>query len=125
MATIAIHAGEHILTAELNDSATAQEIYNALPIETRGNTWGDEIYFEIPVSMELEDGVNIVEVGSLAYWPTGKAFCIFYGPTPMSTDERPVPASAVTLIGKIRDDVAVLQGSESGIPVRIEKTAVS
>ena len=125
MKKISIAIDENTFTVELYETPTAEAIYKSLPLTGNANIWGDEIYFEIPVSMELEDGGNVVEVGSLAYWPTGKAFCIFYGPTPMSSDERPVPASAVTLIGKILDDVAVLQGSESGIPIRIEKAASS
>ena len=76
--------------ARLNDSPTAQAIWEALPIESRVTTWGDEIYFAIPVEMPQDSDARAeVEVGELDYWPLGKAFCIFFGPTPASTDEKP------------------------------------
>ena len=76
--------------AELNDSPTSKAIWEQLPIESQVSTWGEEIYFEIPVEMPQEpDAQQIVSVGDLGYWPVGQAFCIFFGPTPVSTDERP------------------------------------
>ena len=68
--------------ASLNDSKTAQKIWDALPIEGRVNTWGDEIYFSIPVNVGLEKAKVVVSEGDLGYWPPGNAFCIFFGPTP-------------------------------------------
>lgn len=65
-------------------------LWDALPIEGQANLWGEEIYFKIPVSAQQEpDAREEVEVGTLAYWPAGSAFCIFFGPTPASTGERP------------------------------------
>jgi uncharacterized protein len=119
--TITIQAGGHTLQAELNDTRTATAILEALPIEVAGNTWGDEIYFEIPVDEELEDGQEVVEVGDLGFWPTGNAFCIFYGPTPMSRGDEVRPASAVTVVGRIAGDATVLRGSSGGISVRLSK----
>jgi uncharacterized protein len=82
---IKIKAGAVEAAAILNDSATAQKIWASLPIETRASTWGDEIYFAIPVKAPLEKNAQeLVEVGDLGYWPSGNAFCIFFGPTPMS-----------------------------------------
>ena len=90
MNKIAIVAGSVTVEAELNDSPTAHQIWDALPIEGAANTWGDEIYFEIPVVAGQEaDARAQVEVGELGYWPVGHAFCIFFGPTPVSTDDRP------------------------------------
>lgn len=88
------------MEAELNDSKTAGMIYDALPIEAEVNTWGEEIYFSIPVKTGLENGVEVVNEGDLGYWPQGNAFCIFFGKTPVSTDEEIRPASAVNLIGR-------------------------
>lgn len=89
---------------ELNDSKTSQEIIKKLPIVSRSNIWGNEIYFQIPVYSELENGIEILDTGSVAYWPPGNAFCIFFGKTPASTKDKPQAASPVTVIGKIIDN---------------------
>ena len=76
MNKITITAGNVSLTAELNDNSTARQIWDALPLEGRANTWGDEIYFDIPVAAPQEpDARADVEVGELGYWPVGHAFC--------------------------------------------------
>ena len=88
--------------AEIFDTPTGKAIYDALPFKRNVNTWGEEIYFEIPVFSDLEDGaVAEVSVGELAYWPNMPAFCIFFGPTPVSTGETPVAASAVNVFGRL------------------------
>jgi hypothetical protein len=93
------------MEAELNDSATSQKIIKALPIKSGFNRWGDEIYFAIPVDSSLDETAQEeVAIGDLGYWPTGKAFCIFFGPTPMSSPDKIVPASAVNIIGHIIGD---------------------
>ena len=119
---IRIIAGQFELRAELNDSETANAIYDALPISSCGNRWGEEIYFEIPVDAPLEPGATErVEVGSLGYWPPGKAFCIFFGPTPASTDDKPRAASPVNAIGRINEDVNELKDFPHGAEVRLER----
>ncbi len=87
----------------LNNSKTALKIVEALPLISTVNRWGDEIYFKIPVYSELENGTEIVDLGSVAYWPPGNSFCIFFGKTPASTGDKPQAASPVTVIGKIKD----------------------
>ncbi len=121
MKKITIRIGETVLEAELNDSRTAQLVWDALPIEANGQTWGDEIYFRIPVSAELEDPRAVVESGDLGYWPNGHAFCIFYGQTPASSGDDIVPASPVDVIGRVSSDVTVLKGTVSPGLVIIEK----
>ena len=106
-----------VFVAELNDSATAENIFRALPIQATGSTWGDEIYFGIPVEVALEDPKEVVEEGDLAYWPPGKAFCIFYGLTPASTDNEIRPASAVNIIGKMKGDISSLKGKSGSVRV--------
>ena len=102
---IKIEIGPLTIDAELNDTPTAARIANALPISSRFSTWGDEIYFSIPVDAALDDSATeVVEVGDLGYWPTGKAFCIFFGPTPASRGQQPVPASAVNIVGRALGD---------------------
>ena len=118
---IRIKAGQLEVVAELNDTDTAQAIWEALPIKGRANLWGDEIYFSIPVSVELEAGQELVDVGDLGYWPPGKGFCIFFGPTPMSEGEQPRPASPVTVFGKVIGEATVFKSVASGTEITIEK----
>lgn len=102
---IKIRIGSLSIEAELNDSATAKKLAEALPITASFNTWGDEIYFTIPVNADLDETAREeVEIGDLGYWPSGKAFCIFFGQTPMSEPGRIVPASAVNIIGRAIGD---------------------
>ncbi len=120
---IKIKAGDVEAQAVLNDSPTAKKIWEALPLEARGDTWGDEIYFAIPVKSPLEkDAKELVEVGDLGYWPTGSAFCIFFGPTPMSRGNEVRPASAVNVIGKVAGDAKIFKRVASGAKIRIERT---
>ena len=109
------------LEATLNNSRTAEAIWAALPITAHADTWGDEIYFTIPVKLGLEKGQELVEVGDLAYWPSGSAFCIFFGPTPMSHGEEIRPASAVTVFGTVAGDATVLKKVSSGTQIIIER----
>jgi len=102
---IAIRIGTLSMEAELNETPTAQKIAAALPLRTSFNTWGDEIYFAIPVEAALDDSAqDSVELGALGYWPPGKAFCIFFGQTPASQPGKIMPASAVNVIGKVLGD---------------------
>jgi hypothetical protein len=102
---IKIGIGKWSIEAELNDSSTAKKVADALPITASFNTWGDEIYFTIPVDAELDETAREkVDMGDLGYWPSGKAFCIFFGQTPMSEPGRIVPASAVNIIGRVIGD---------------------
>ena len=102
---ITIKIGSLSVETELNDSPTAEKVVKALPITASFNTWGDEIYFTIPVDSDLDETAREeVEMGDLGYWPSGKAFCIFFGQTPMSEPGRIVPASAVNIIGRVIGD---------------------
>jgi hypothetical protein len=108
--------------AELNESKTAQLIWEALPIKAKANTWGEEIYFGIPVKTGMEEGAReIVSLGELGYWPTGHAFCIFFGPTPASQGNEIRAASAVNIIGKVLSDPKVFREAKDGTKITIEK----
>ena len=107
---------------ELNESKTAQLIWEALPIEAKANLWGEEIYFSIPVKTGLEKGAKeVVSAGDLGYWPTGHAFCIFFGPTPASRGDEIRAASAVNLIGEVLSDPKVFRKAKDGEKVILEK----
>ena len=110
-----------VMDAELNESLTASQIWEALPITSSGNTWGDEIYFSIPVDAELENEQDIVEIGDIAYWPPGKAFCIFFGPTPMSRENEIRPASAVNVVGKLLGDATIFKKVKNEENVTLEQ----
>ncbi len=104
---IKINIGKMSMAAELNDSATARKILDVLPLTASFNTWGDEIYFSIPVDSPLDETAKeVVEIGDLGFWPPGSAFCIFFGMTPMSSSGKIMPASAVNIVGKILGDPA-------------------
>ena len=118
---IRITAGSVVASAELNDSKTADAIWDALPITAKGNTWGDEIYFGIPVHVGEENGQEVVEMGDIAYWPPGSAFCIFFGPTPASRGNEIRPASAVSVVGKVIGDPKAFKAVHSGEQVILDK----
>lgn len=117
---IVIKTGQVEVVAELNDTRTAQAVWEALPVKSRVNTWGDEIYFSIPLDLELEDGRELVNRGDLGYWPTGNAFCIFFGSTPASRGDEIRPASAVTVFGKVIGNTDILKQVTSGSDIVVE-----
>jgi hypothetical protein len=118
---IKIKAGQVGVAAELNSSRTAEAIWEALPLRGQVSLWGEEIYFSIPLKLELEDGREVVSIGDLGYWPQGRAFCIFFGLTPVSEIGRIRPASAVSIFGKVVDDTSVLRRVSAGEEVVVEK----
>jgi hypothetical protein len=119
---IRILIGDLKVEAELGDSKTAQLIWEALPIEAKANLWGEEIYFSIPVKTGLEKGAKeVVSAGDLGYWPTGHAFCIFFGPTPASRGDEIRAASAVNMIGKVLSDPKVFRKAKDGEKIILEK----
>ena len=119
--TITITAGKVRLPATLNDSPSAQAVWKALPIEARANRWGEEIYFEIDVQLdEAGDARAEMQVGELAYWPPGSAFCIFFGPTPVSRGPAPRAASNVNPLGIVDGDATAFKAVRNGEEVRLE-----
>jgi len=118
---IRITAGSIAADGVLDDSATAGRIWDALPLAVAGETWGDEIYFSIPVKAKPERPRETVDMGDLGYWPPGSAFCIFFGPTPASGGNEIRPASPVNVFGKVVGDPTVFKKVRSGTPVRVER----
>ncbi len=118
---IRIKAGSVVVVAELYNTKTAEAIWQALPFSSKVNTWGDEIYFSIPVKIGLESGQEIVDIGDLGYWPQGSAFCIFFGQTPMSNKDEIRAASAVNIFGKVVDDARVFKKVGDGEEIVIER----
>ncbi len=108
------------MEAELNDSKTAALIWKALPIKAAANTWGDEIYYAIPVKTGPENAVSVVQKGDLGYWPEGRCFCIFFGKTPASTETEIKPASPVNLVGRFSGDPERWKKVAAGDTIRLE-----
>ncbi len=122
MHKIRITSGDVSLTASLNDSHTADLIWDALPIVGTVQTWGDEIYFPIPVSASNDEtAAEVVDKGAVAYWPPGNALCLFWGPTPASRGDEIRPASAVNVCGMIEGDPTALGKAPYGGEIRIER----
>ena len=122
MSTIRIEVEGITLEAELNQSTTASKILESLPLEGRANVWGEEIYFDIPLQLESESDARAeVEIGDLGYWPVGAAFCIFFGPTPVSTDDRPRAYSPGSVFGRITGDATLLKSVQNGAPIHVTR----
>lgn len=100
---------------------TAKALIDALPFESRVSRWGDEVYFDIPVSASEENSQIEVEVGDLGYWPSGSCFCIFFGRTPSSSGDKPAAASPVNVFGKVLGETTIFKDSKSGEIIRVEK----
>jgi hypothetical protein len=125
MRQIQIRAGDIQVIAELNDNRTADAIWEALPLSAAGNTWGDEIYFGIPVQLQAENAQAVVSLGDLGYWPAGNAFCIFFGPTPVSRGQEIRPASPVNVFGRVIGDPTVFKKVRDGETVTVEQVRES
>ena len=113
-----------VVEAELleeKNPETVQAIWESLPIQTRANTWGDEIYFSIPVRLGEENAQPTVSMGDLGYWPPGQGFCIFFGPTPVSRTGEIRPANPINVFGKVKGDPKVFKKVRSGDTIRIER----
>ena len=119
MAQIKIEFEKISIEANLNDSETANRIKKILPLSNSINTWGHEIYFPIDMDAPEIDSKEVVELGDIAYWPPGNAFCLFFGLTPASEGDDIRPASPVNVIGKILGDLEILKSVKSGEKVSI------
>jgi hypothetical protein len=123
-ARVKITIGPVTVDAEFFDTECSKLIEEMLPIEAIPNEWGDEFYFEIPVSMPLDaTATRNVKIGDIGYWPPGNALAIFFGPTPESRGSDPVPASEVNVVGRISGDAGILRGAKGKGSVRIYKDA--
>jgi uncharacterized protein len=102
MPQVIFSIGDIQVESEFGDSETARRILEALPIEASGDYWGGEFYFPIPVKAPLEKSAReVVEPGTVAYWPQGACLCIFWGPTPASQGQECRAASPVNLVGRV------------------------
>jgi hypothetical protein len=121
---ITITAGKARFEAQLNDTATALAIMEALPIQARASRWGGEIYFSIPVEASVETGAReVVQAGEIGYWPPGSAFCIFFGRTPASEGDEIRAASAVNIVGRIDGNLDELWNVPNGAKISLRESS--
>ena len=110
------------IEAEMFETPTARKMIEALPLEGSVSVWGEEIYFNIKLYLELEpDAREDVPVGALAYWPAGPAFCIFFGPTPVSTGDQPRAYSPVNVFGRVSGDSGQFKTVSDGAVIKITR----
>ena len=123
MVKIMIEVDNFSMEAELLDTPTARQIGQALPLEGSVNVWGDEIYFDISLTIDQEPGASQnVEVGDLGYWPAGPAFCIFFGPTPLSTGDLPRAYSPVNVFGRVLGNPQLFKSVSSGATIKSHRS---
>ena len=121
---IQITAGNVEMEADLLEAPTAKLLWDSLPIEEKANLWGEEIYFAIPLQAPAEPTAREeMEIGEIAYWPPGNAFCIFFGPTPASTDKAPRAASPVNPLGRIIGDASAFGSVVDGADISITRAS--
>ena len=124
MRRIKITVGAVELTAELLDTPTAEAIWQALPVASTARTWGEEVYFAVPVEAALEaDAKDVVEAGELAFWVEGRSIAIGYGPTPISRGDEIRLAAKTNIWARALADVTRLGAASDGDPVRVEREA--
>jgi hypothetical protein len=107
----------------LNDTPTARELFKALPCSSTANTWGDEVYFEVPVSALLEsDAQQVVPPGTICFWVEGRSLAIPFGPTPVSQGDECRLVTRVNLLGRLEGDPRLLKSIRDGTEIRVEAT---
>lgn len=113
-------SGEVAAEADIDDSSTAEAVWKSLPLESRANTWGEEVYFSVGLDIGEENPKEVVAMGDLGYWPPGKAVCVFFGRTPASRGDEIRPASPVNVFGKLTGDPKVFSKVRDGARIRME-----
>ena len=126
MSEIELRAGAETLILECLNTPTAAAILEALPISSTARTWGEEVYFPVPVSVEKEDNArDVVKAGEIAFWVEGSCIAIGFGPTPISASGEIRLAAETNIWAKSKTDVRCLKAVQSGDPIRLKKRGKS
>ena len=122
MSTVRLRAGNATFEIALDATPTAAALLKALPFQSVAQTWGEEVYFEAPVSVSLESGARqTVEPGTVCYWVEGSSVALPYGRTPISgKDGMPKLVTACNVLGRIVGDPRALAKVKSGERIRVE-----
>lgn len=116
---IAWQGGE--VTAHLRDTPTTNQLLAVLPCEAGAHTWGDEVYFEVPVKARLEpDARQVVDPGAVCFWVEGSSLALPFGPTPVSKANECRLVTSCNVLGKIEGDPRRLKQVKQGMKVRLE-----
>ncbi|GAA3393379.1 cyclophilin-like fold protein [Streptomyces roseoviridis] len=108
-------------TATIDETPTSKALAGALPISSTARTWGEEVYFDTPVSVTVEpDARQVVAPGTVAFWTEGDALALPYGPTPISRGDEPRLASPCNILGRLDGDPRILATVRDGDPIRVE-----
>ncbi|MEM0241316.1 MAG: cyclophilin-like fold protein [Candidatus Bathyarchaeia archaeon] len=121
LVTLEFESGIRVV-CKLMEHPELRKLLAKSPFNAKAERWGDEIYFELPVKLELRGERTLMDVGEVAYWPEGNSLCIFFGPTPISRGEKPVAYSEVKPLGKVVEGLEYLREvkGDDTIYVRIE-----
>jgi hypothetical protein len=120
MARIRFEFGALTLDAELLDTPTARAIAAALPVSSSAMTWGEEVYFEVPLKVEREQGARaVVTPGEIAYWPDGHCIALGFGRTPISQGDECRLASPCNIFAKALGDVKALAKVRGGTKIKV------
>lgn len=124
MARIRFDFGTLTLDAELLDTPTARAVAASLPVSSSAMTWGEEVYFEVPVKIAREsDARAVVTPGEIAYWPDGHCIALGYGRTPISRGDETRLASPCNVFAKALSDVKALAKVRAGAKVEVTKVS--
>lgn len=109
------------LFAALNDTPTSRELAKALPVESTVHTWGEEVYFDVPIKATLEpDAKEVVDPGTVCFWVEGSSLAIPFGPTPVSKAGECRLVTRVNILGKLEGNPKLLKSVREGERIRVE-----
>lgn len=118
-----IVSGGFEVPLELTEEPFRSELSRHVPLESRVSRWGDEIYFPVPVEVEATSLTRDVEAGDVAFWHEGQSLAVFFGPTPLSDGDKPVPADDVEPVGRVRTGLDQLSDFDAGQAIKISQNS--
>jgi len=122
MSKIMVRTRNGAYAGELDGSDLSNELWLSLPFRADINMLGSMIYFEMPAEVTVTGDRTVFERGDIAYWPEASAFCVFFGPTPLSgEDGRPVAPYPMKQIGRMTDECGGLENAGDRMRITLER----